>query len=386
MKQEPTARRLLISTRTMRGLSGKVILLQNNIPALVAAGWDVSLFAEKIDKAMVEALGATPLKVWGRGFNKTHKLRRFHRQHRKLIEKQHFDLVVSHGDTLDQDILHVHNCRHLEYEAIYGGTLRPGDKESADVQDKQLVERRFRLIVANSQLMRSDLITRYDIDPEHIEVVYPGYDTHRFFVNPDNPTSRALRESWQINDEIVVGLVTSGKLIQRGADILIPALAQLPPELRRRTRVIIVANDDFKPYLEQAREAGVGDRIQFLEPRKDVESFYNALDIYINPAKIETFGMSLLEAMACGAAAITTRGRVGAAETFTDEMQDCLIEAPSPDALAPVLQRLLESPALREQHAKRCAAAAYPHRWESNTARHLAIYDRVLADKQQSLS
>lgn len=386
MAQTPD-RRLLIASRTMRGLSGKVILLQNNIPALIKAGWAVSLFGEKVDMEMVKSLGATPIKVWGRGINKTHKLRRFHKQHARLLQKQNFDLVVSHGDTLEQDILHVHNSRHMEYEAIYGGKLQPGQKESADLQDRQLNEQRFRLIVANSQLMRGDLINRYGIDPGKIEVVYPGYDPERFFVRNSDAASQALREEWQIkNDEIVVGLVTSGKLIQRGADILIPALAQIPEALRNRARIIIVANDDFKPFMQQAREAGVAGRIQFLEPRKDVESFYNALDIYINPAKIETFGMSLLEAMACGAAAITTKGRVGAAETFTDAMQDWLISAPTPEALAPTLAALLESQEVRQQHAQHCAEAAYPHRWETNIARHLEIYDRVLAEKRAEIA
>ncbi len=375
-------RRILISTRIMRGLSGKVILLNYNIKALVAAGWDVSVFAEKIDKAMIESMGAQPFSVWNKLFSKPRRLQRFLDKHERLARSGRYDLVVGHGETLFQDVLHIHNSRHLEYEHIYGKTLIPGAKVTADIQAQQVAEQRYRLLVANSHLMRDDLITRYNADPERITVVYPGYDPERFYPRRDNPASIALRDQLGVGDRVLVGLVTSGKLIQRGADLLIPAIAGLPDELRRRMLTVIVAKDNLEPYQRQVAEAGLGDSVRFLAPRQDVDALYNALDIYINPARIETFGMSLLEAMACGVPCITTRGKVGAGELFTGDMQAGLMARADADALSDTLQQLLQSAELRLSHAALCAEAARPHDWSSNTRQHLALYEKVVAEKQ----
>lgn len=85
---------LLITTRHFRGLSGKVILINNNIPALVKAGWRILLIAEELDEDMTHRLrlGAKPHKIWGRGMNKHHKLTRFIKQAERFARMQNVEL------------------------------------------------------------------------------------------------------------------------------------------------------------------------------------------------------------------------------------------------------------------------------------------------------
>ncbi|MDX1496830.1 MAG: glycosyltransferase, partial [Salinisphaeraceae bacterium] len=224
-------RSLLIPTRRFRGLSGKVILLKYNIPALVAAGWRVQVFAEKIDMAMTRALGAEPHKIGGIAFNKRHKVNRFMQHAERFARKHSAGLVVGHGDTLHQDVLHIHSCRHREYEESTGRSLQPGEKATADFQARQLNEGRQQCVVANSRLMRDDLCDRFNLDSQRFEVVYPGHDPQRFY--PRDPATRqSLRAELGIGDGLLIGLITSGKLHVRGADLFIDAIAQLPEPLR----------------------------------------------------------------------------------------------------------------------------------------------------------
>ncbi|MGB1581322.1 MAG: glycosyltransferase family 4 protein [Nevskiales bacterium] len=374
-------RSLLIPTRHFRGLSGKVILLKYNIPALVAAGWRVQVFAEKIDAAMTRELGAEPHKIWGRGFNKRHKVNRFMRHAERFAIKQNAGLVVGHGDTLHQDVLHIHSCRHREHEESTGRSLQPGEKATADFQARQLLEGRQACVVANSRLMRDDLCARFQLDADSFKVVYPGHDPARFFVR-DSETRQALRAELGVGEGVLIGLITSGKLRLRGADLLIEAVAQLPEALRSNVQLLIVGSGDVTSFEAQARAAGLADRVHFREPVQQVEALYAALDIYVNPARFETFSMSVLEAMACGIPSITTR-QVGISELYTDAMQAGLMPAARSEALAQSLHKFLSDPTALAQHAQTCRELAAPLTWDSNIQAHQAIYDAVYSERAE---
>ncbi len=374
--------RILLSTRIMRGLSGKVTLLKHNVEALSAAGWEVSFFAEKIDKALMSNIGADPITLWNKPFPKSYRLKRFMNKHERLARSGQYDIVAGHGETLVQDVLHVHNCRHLENEVLIGKPLLPGMKDTADLQTRQIREKCYTRLVANSQLMRNEFVSRFGADPGNIDVVYPGYDPARFRVNPANEQSRLLKESLGAENDVLLGLITSGKLKLRGADLLIPAIAQLPDSLRKRLRVIVVAKDDAEPFRQQAENMGLADRVHFLPPRPDVEVFYNALDIFVNPARFETFGMALLEAMACGVACITAQKNVGAAELFKGDLHAGLLTDTSPEAFAETIKPFIETESARKNHAALCLQAASPLDWDCNTRRHLEIYEHIFQEKQ----
>lgn len=373
--------RLLIPTRHFRGLSGKVILLRNNIPAFVQAGWRVLVYAEKLDEQMVRDLGAEPHRIHGRGFGKSHKVRRFIHHADRFAQTQGVDLVAGHGDTLNQDILHIHSCRHREYEEMHGQPLKPGRKATADLQARQLTEGRYRRLVANSAMMRDDFVQRFGIDPARVSIVHPGHDPARFHPDPGDVASRRLREELGVADGLLVGLITSGKLELRGADLMVAAAARLPEPLRQRLHLLLVGSGDKDGFMREAARAGLADRLHCLSPVTGVETLYRALDVYVNPARFETFSMSVLEAMACGVPSVTTR-KVGISELYTADMQDGLMSSVSAEALADCLANLLVNSERRAAFAGECQAMATPLTWAHNTAAHLEIYRQVLAEKQ----
>jgi glycosyltransferase involved in cell wall biosynthesis len=73
------------------------------------------------------------------------------------------------------------------------------------------------------------------------------------------------------------------------------------------TRLLIVGNGDERAHLEEvAARCGVADRVVFAGERHDVAAMLSAIDLFIASSKQETFGLSVLEALANGAPVLYT--------------------------------------------------------------------------------
>src|SRR5690606_9251820 len=86
----------------------------------------------------------------------------------------------------------------------------------------------------------------------------------------------------------------------KGLDRSLRGLAALPAELKARTRLIVIGQDDPKPFLLQMRALGVADQVQILKGRSDIPRFLLGADLLIHPAYNENTGTVLLEALVAG--------------------------------------------------------------------------------------
>jgi UDP-glucose:(heptosyl)LPS alpha-1,3-glucosyltransferase len=86
----------------------------------------------------------------------------------------------------------------------------------------------------------------------------------------------------------------------KGVDRSLKALAALPSALRKRTRLIVIGQDDPKVFQLQSATLGLGDNVQFLKGRSDIPRFLLGADLLIHPAYNENTGTVLLEALVAG--------------------------------------------------------------------------------------
>ena len=97
-----------------------------------------------------------------------------------------------------------------------------------------------------------------------------------------------------IRDRIGSGFKT------KGLDRSLKALAALPRELKKRTRLIAIGQDDPKPFLLQVKALGLSDQVQILKGRSDIPRFLLGADLLVHPAYNENTGTVLLEALVSG--------------------------------------------------------------------------------------
>ena len=86
---------------------------------------------------------------------------------------------------------------------------------------------------------------------------------------------------------------------------------------------MITGKDKSEPYQDLASK--VKFPVHFLPTTDDVTQYYNTCDIFVLPALIEEFGLSVLEAMACAKPVIVSP-TVGCSEIFEGETKNYITE------------------------------------------------------------
>lgn len=365
-------KRIAIIYRNIAGLSGTPNTIIDHAAYLSALGFRVDLVAEKFDRSRIGLSPENLVKVSRLPVFKKWRLHWFARKADNLVRRE-YDFAAGHGHNIYQDVLSLHNCIRLAQEKTYGRAIA-GDL-NALLQDEIFRRREFKFCIANSNLMRTDLIERYSVPAEKIKVIYPGYHRERYDIANHLNLRRQTRKALAVADHhLLVGLITSGDFRKRGLDLAIVAFGRLPESLRKRTSLVVVGKaSSIKEYEKLAVECGVQENVRFLPVRPDIEVYYHALDLYVHPARFEEFGQSVQEAMACGLPVIASR-QVGAMELLPEEAYAQVPDELDVDTLSRQLERFLTEPSLRQQWADYGLAAAATNSAEINFQKTLEVY------------
>ncbi|WP_109466421.1 glycosyltransferase family 4 protein [Albibacillus kandeliae] len=175
---------------------------------------------------------------------------------------------------------------------------------------------------------------------------------------------------------------------QKGTDVFVDAMITACGTYPDLTGIVMggttEGHRDFLAGLKaKVAEAGLSERILFLPevPVWETPRFYQALDLYVAPQRWEGFGLTPLEAMACGVPVVATR--VGAFEELVaDGETGRLVEKDDIPALTAAVVEVLGTPGTLAA----MTAAARPHveahfRIETEAARLNAIYRALLENK-----
>jgi UDP-glucose:(heptosyl)LPS alpha-1,3-glucosyltransferase len=360
----------------MTGLSGVTILIREHAVRTAAAGWETHVFGERVDADALAAAGVTP-----------HQLRPKFLQRRTAgwfasaadkATATGFTLVHGHGDSLNQDVMSLHNCIHAVHEAVRGVALDPVSSDEARLHARQLSERRFRLLLANSNLMRDDVTTRFGVPVERVRVVYPGIDPARYRPRRRTTQSIVIRRRLGVADEdVLAGLVTSGDWVKRGVGDFIEALGIVARGSPLRVHGVVTGKErSMGRYVARAKQHGVGDRLHFLPLTDVLEHVYGALDVFVYPAQFEEFGMCVQEAMACALPVVCGR-RIGATELLDPAASKVLLESVNAATVADLLGRFAADEALRKHVGALNAACVAKNSWDRSAAGVLAAYDEL---------
>jgi phosphatidylinositol alpha-1,6-mannosyltransferase len=141
----------------------------------------------------------------------------------------------------------------------------------------------------------------------------------------------------------------------KGIDTVIRALAAVRARVPG-ARYAVAGTGDRRSGLEAvAQEAGVADAVRFLGfvPDADLPALYNAVDLYVGVSRyhellVEGFGISLVEASACGLAVVGGRSG-GVPEAVRDGETGLLVDPEDPGAVADAIARLLGDGELRRR-------------------------------------
>lgn len=214
-----------------------------------------------------------------------------------------------------------------------------------------------------------------------VEVQPPGLDADRFDparVRPLGRVTLGLPE-----DAVVIGLIARLDPI-KGADLLVEALGQLPPQHRGQPLHLLLVGgplDSGHGRTLQARAVALGlaSRVHFHDTVSDPERYWSCCDIAVNARRdAEPFGLSVIEAMLMRRPVLAhALGAPG--ETVTDGSTGWHYRTPTVAALADGLRRALadsgrwpEMGRAARARALQYAGPAVTDRYETLLLRHAA--------------
>lgn len=163
-------------------------------------------------------------------------------------------------------------------------------------------------IIINSLSLRSEIDKHLDVDPRKLRLIYEAVD-HDLFKPGDSGAARARIASHGITKPFV--LFVSSLWPYKNCDGLLRAWALARAKLPDHQLAIVGPGRNEK-YVAQlhdlAAEVGITEDVVFVGgvPLEETVSFYRAADAFVYPSFNETFGLPILEAMACGCPVVTS--------------------------------------------------------------------------------
>jgi len=207
----------------------------------------------------------------------------------------------------------------------------------------------------------------YDVPHKKIHIAPPGYDDTRFF-----PVSKALRAALKSEHGYEGPLVLAlGRIAQnKGYDLLLQAMPVVFHRVKEAKLVLAVGST--APTKEERKQItaiktlagklGIAKRVIFHDyvPDEELADYYHMADVFALCSRYEPFGMTAVEAMACGIpTVITTEG--GLWEYVVWGLEALYANPFDPEAFGHMICVILEHPEIASQLAKYGSQKARAH-------------------------
>lgn len=258
-----------------------------------------------------------------------------------------------------------------------------------DIEDRLVREADH--IIAECPQDEQDLLNLYHGDPEKITIVPCGFDPSEVW-----PMDKAISRRLLGIPEAERVILQLGRMVPRkGVDNVVRGFARLVNEHGFQARLLIVGggSDEPDPLVTPeigrlqaiAAEEGVSDQITFTgrRGRKVLKHYYSAADVFISTPWYEPFGITPVEAMACGTPVIGSE--VGGIKyTVRDGETGYLVPPNDPQALAERLAHLYRNPNLLKRLSLQALQRANDlFTWQKVCDSIARVYEEVFAEARK---
>lgn len=240
-------------------------------------------------------------------------------------------------------------------------------------------------IVAECPQDKADMQNLYNADPRRIDIVPCGFDPEEFW-----PVATDARAQLGLDPNEFVMLQLGRMVPRKGVDTVVRALGLLHSVYQVKARLLVVGGNSETPdpvstpeigrLMTLADSLGVSDWITFTgqRPRAQLRTFYSAANVFVTTPWYEPFGITPVEAMACGTPVVGTAVG-GIKATVVDGQTGYLIPPHDAEALAQRLAWLEQHPLMAERMGWSGMRRANQHyTWRTVAEQIAETYDRVV--------
>lgn len=240
--------------------------------------------------------------------------------------------------------------------------------------------KRARAVIAVSEYTKRDIHETLGIENERIHVIREAPDPR--FRPVGEAEQRAARAKYGLGKRYILNV--GGIDVRKNIAALIGAFAAVYFSSGDRGLQLCIAGDParlgssavFPDWRPLAETFGIADRI-ICTPlaEEDLPAIYSAASCFVFTSLYEGFGLTPLEAMACGTPVVCSN------ETSLPEVvgdAGTLVDARDPEAIAFAVQRVLESGETARWMRERGLAHAHSFDWDTVAAETCALYAKLV--------
>ena len=231
------------------------------------------------------------------------------------------------------------------------------------------------LVLGDSENTRQDIVEFLGVNPDKVEVVYPGVDP-AFRPIKDLQPLAAARGLYHLDSPFILSVGTLEP--RKNLTTLLDAYAALRSGGDVDHKLVIAGGKGwlYDGIFSRAAESSLEDDVVFLGyvPEEHLPALYCLSDLLVFPSLYEGFGLPPLEAMACGTPVITSDSSslpevVGQAAL--------MVQAEDGEALAEAIKTLLADSGLRKDLVRKGLSRAAEFTWRASGEKLLAVYERL---------
>lgn len=169
-------------------------------------------------------------------------------------------------------------------------------------------------IITISNSSKKDIVRNYHIDKNKITVCYPGFNSEIFYQEKDQEKIKNIQVKYGIGENylIYIGTIQPRKNLIR----LIDAFGRVNRDGGNNLELVIVGKSGglgrkgwmYDDILQEPEKLGIGNKVRFLGyvEKEDLPGLLSGAAAFLLVSLYEGFGLTILEAMACGAPVIAS--------------------------------------------------------------------------------
>jgi D-inositol-3-phosphate glycosyltransferase len=249
-------------------------------------------------------------------------------------------------------------------------------------------------LIAECPQDEDDQVRLYGANPANIRLVPCGFDRAEFW--PLAKSQARQRLGFAMDERLVLHV---GRMVPRkGVDNVVRGFARLVREQQIEARLVIVGGEsdqadaartpEIGRLMAIARQEQIGDWVTFAgrKGRDELKYYYSAADVFVTTPWYEPFGITPIEAMACGTPVIGAN--VGGIKySVRDGETGYLVPPNDADALGEQLAQLFRHPQrLRRLSQRAVERVNRLFTWRRVAAQIADVYEDILVDRRVTRS
>ena len=293
-----------------------------------------------------------------------------------------FDIIHTHERIFRADLCTLHWVPHRFWIQKVRGKKQASlfDYATMWVVKKLAKNKRCHKFVAVSSLTKERFLKEYpNVDSSEVTIIHPGVDIEKYTKLDRQSCRYEVRKNLGISMEEIVVIFVSMNFDIKGLDYLMMGLSEFKERHpKEKFKLLIIGKSNNGQYVSLAEKIGIQDNILYMGaiPHDHIAKFYLAADIFSMPSRFDTFGLTVLEAMAASLPVIVSTN-VGAKDIVKQGINGFIIDnAKHKNEIADAME-LLWNNTVRMRMSKDSFNTALNHRWEKAVEEYCDLYREI---------